>query len=333
MGVASKISQQSRDPRHPVESAQGGRPVDPRKSTLARPSSAGIQRRVPPSFRVTTGLPRVAVAGLAAAAALLGLAGCMNAAAKADLAGAIVIAATATANEPAPALSSANVALLAAAGESVTSAVAYIVNPANGQPAQLPLTPKRADGQVEYGPRRSQLLAQNLSRIGSQIAPGRLKHPVDLVNVAARDAERLVVFADRVLVRPFEQAVDLAVGVVVKLDLPDAELVGGALPCSLRDLVDAFGGKLQVIVEVHEPRHVVVPSMPATLPLGSDDNHSGTAPRSSEGWRQVRPLRPPLGPDQPSRLKDLIERDHRHHQARRPSRGPRGRPVTRRNVR
>jgi len=105
----------------------------------------------------------------------------MNAAAKADPPGAIVIAATATANESAPALSSANVALLETAGESGTSAVAYIVNPANGQPAQLPLTPKRADGQVEYGPRRIQLLAQNLSRIGSQIGNEAATGPFDLL--------------------------------------------------------------------------------------------------------------------------------------------------------
>ncbi len=47
----------------------------------------------------------------------------------------------------------------------------------------------------------------------------------------------------------------------------------------------------------------------------------------------LRSLRPPVDPDRRSRLKDLIERDHRHHQARRPSRGPRARPATRRNVR
>ena len=164
--------------------------MDPRKFTLVRPSSAGIQRRVLPSFRITTGLPRVAVAGLAAAAALLGLAGCMNGAAKADPAGAVVIAATATANEPAPALSSANVALLERAGESSTSAVAYIVNPATGQPATLPLTPKRADGQVEYGPRRSQLLAQNLSRIGSQIGNQAATGPFDLLTTML-DASRV----------------------------------------------------------------------------------------------------------------------------------------------
>ncbi len=194
MGVASKINQQSRDPRHPVEPAQGGRPAghpgDPRKFTLVRPSSAGIQRRVLPSFRVPTAPPRVAVAGLAAAAVLLGLAGCMNGAAKADPAGAIVIAATATANEPAPALSSANVALLETAGDSSTSAVAYIVNPATGQPTTLPLTPERADGQVEYGPRRSQLLAQNLSRIGSQIGNQAATGPFDLLTTML-DASRV----------------------------------------------------------------------------------------------------------------------------------------------
>ena len=194
MGVASKINQQSRDPRHPVEPAQGGRPaghpVDPRKFTLVRPSFAGIQRRVLPSFRVSTAPPHVAVAALAAAAALLGLAGCMNGAAKAGPAGGIVIAATATANEPAPALSSANVALLEMAGESSTSAVAYIVNPATGQPAPLPLTPKRANGQVEYGPRRSQLLAQNLSRIGSQIGDQAATGPFDLLTTML-DASRV----------------------------------------------------------------------------------------------------------------------------------------------
>jgi len=47
----------------------------------------------------------------------------------------------------------------------------------------------------------------------------------------------------------------------------------------------------------------------------------------------LRSQGPPLDPDRRLRLKDLIERDHRHHQARRPSRGPRARPVTRRNVR
>jgi hypothetical protein len=44
------------------------------------------------------------------------------------------------------------------------------------------------------------------------------------MNVAARDVERRVVIPDRFLVRAVEQAVHLAVGVVVELDLADALL-------------------------------------------------------------------------------------------------------------
>ncbi len=172
--------------RRPVEPTQGGCPavhrVDPQKSTLVRSASAGIQRRVPSFFRGTTGLSRAVAAGLAAGTALLVVAGCTNAVSKADVADVIVIAATATANEPAPALSSANVALLQATGESSTSAVAFVVNPANGQAAQLGLTPRRSDGQVEYGPRRPQLLAQNLSRIESHLSNEAATGPFDLLN-------------------------------------------------------------------------------------------------------------------------------------------------------
>ena len=167
-----------------------GHPADPQKSTLVRSASAGIQRRVPSFFRGTTGLSRAIAAGLAAGTALLALTGCMMATSKADVADVIVIAATATANESAPALSSANVALLQATGESSTSAVAFVVNPANGQPAQLPLTPRRSDGQVEYGPRRPQLLAQNVSRVESQISNEAATGPFDLLNTML-DASRV----------------------------------------------------------------------------------------------------------------------------------------------
>ena len=93
--------------------------------------------------------------------------------------------------------------------------------------------------------------------------PGRgaraSQHPVDLVHLAAGDADRLVVLADRVLVRALQQAVDLPVGVVLQLDLPDAELVGRAVPRALGDLLDGVGGQLQILVEIHEPGHVVPP--------------------------------------------------------------------------
>ena len=146
------------------------------------PPPPGFSAESPAFFRGTTGLSRAIAAGLAAGTALLVLTGCMAAPSKADVADVIVIAATATANEPAPALSSADVALLQATGDSSTSAVAFVVNPANGQSAQLPLTPRRSDGQVEYGPRRSQLLAQNVSRIESQISDEAATGPFDLLN-------------------------------------------------------------------------------------------------------------------------------------------------------
>jgi len=140
-GRLMKIIRLWSPPRRPVEPTSAncvaGYPVNSRESTLLRSVFAGFQRRV----RKTTGLSRAVVAGLAAGTALLALTGCMAATSKADLADVIVIAATATANETAPALSSANVALLQATGDSSTSAVAFVVNPANGQAAQLPLTP------------------------------------------------------------------------------------------------------------------------------------------------------------------------------------------------
>jgi outer membrane protein OmpA-like peptidoglycan-associated protein len=130
----------------------------------------------------TAGAATAVAAALAAGLALLGLTGCMMSASRADTVDAIVIAATATANEPAPALSSANVALLERMGESSAAAVAFVVHPANGQPVQLALTPRRSDGQVEYGPRRSQLLQQNVSRIESRLGHEAATGPFDLLN-------------------------------------------------------------------------------------------------------------------------------------------------------
>ena len=168
-------------PRRPVEPASAnyaaGHPVNSRESTLLRSVFAGFQRRV----RSITRPSRAGAAALAAGTALLALTGCMTAVSKADIADVIVIAATATANEQAPALSLADVALLQATAGSSTSAVAFVVNPADGQPVQLPLIPRRSDGQVEYGPRRPQILAQNVSRIESRIGHEAATGPFDLL--------------------------------------------------------------------------------------------------------------------------------------------------------
>jgi hypothetical protein len=58
-----------------------------------------------------------------------------------------------------------------------------------------------------------------------------------------------VVVADSRLVRPVGQAVHLALGVVVELDLADAELIGPAAAGVLGDLRDGPGGQ-QVTTEV-----------------------------------------------------------------------------------
>jgi outer membrane protein OmpA-like peptidoglycan-associated protein len=113
--------------------------------------------------------------GAALGTALIFLAGC-TAASTSRKADPIVIAATATANEPAPALSSVDLALLRNAGNTSANAVAYVVNPASGEPVRQSLTPRRANGEVEYGPQRSALLAANLTRIkallGKEAATG-----------------------------------------------------------------------------------------------------------------------------------------------------------------
>src|SRR5215469_1828662 len=63
--------------------------------------------------------------------------------------------------------------------------------------------------------------------------------------------------ANRLLVWTLQKAVDLAIGVVVQLDLPHAELVGSALACPLGYLLDGIRRKHQIIVEIHESRHLV----------------------------------------------------------------------------
>ena len=78
---------------------------------------------------------------------------------------------------------------------------------------------------------------------------------VDLVDVAAGDAEGGVVAADGFFVGAVEQAVNLAFGVVVELELADAELVGASVAGVVGDLVDRVGGQLQIRVEVHETGH------------------------------------------------------------------------------
>ena len=97
----------------------------------------------------------------------------------------IVIVPSATANEPAPELAADDRGMLQTAGATSTEADAYVVDPATGQPTEVPLTPRRADGQVEYGPRRNDLLTQNVNRV-EQILQGQAAGgPFDLLGLIA----------------------------------------------------------------------------------------------------------------------------------------------------
>jgi outer membrane protein OmpA-like peptidoglycan-associated protein len=93
----------------------------------------------------------------------------------------VIITATATENEPTPALSPTDLQILRSAGSTSSRATAYIVDPNTGQPTMVPLTPRRTDGQVEHGPRRNQLLADNISAVRNVLAREAGHEPFDLL--------------------------------------------------------------------------------------------------------------------------------------------------------
>lgn len=128
--------------------------------------------------------PRRWLAGpilLAVAAPLtLLLTGCQSPSHTAEV---VVLLPSATANEPGPVLAPADRALLYHAGATSTQGVAYVVNPATGQPTRVNLTPHRADGQVEYGPRRDYLLSQNVNRVQQVLRTEAASQPFDLLQM------------------------------------------------------------------------------------------------------------------------------------------------------
>jgi outer membrane protein OmpA-like peptidoglycan-associated protein len=131
-----------------------------------------------------TGCVRRRLAGplLLAVAALLALVltGCQ---APSHVAEVVVVLPSATANEPAPVLAAADRALLYHAGATSTRGVAYVINPATGQPTRVGLTPVRAGGQVEYGPRRDYLLGQNVNRVQLVLRTEAAAGPFDLLQL------------------------------------------------------------------------------------------------------------------------------------------------------
>jgi outer membrane protein OmpA-like peptidoglycan-associated protein len=94
---------------------------------------------------------------------------------------AIVVMATATANEPGPVLASGDTALLYHAGATSTGGMAYVMNPDTGQPTRVPLTPRRPDGQVDWGPDRGERLAGNVSQVQQLLNREAATKPFDVL--------------------------------------------------------------------------------------------------------------------------------------------------------
>lgn len=98
----------------------------------------------------------------------------------------VVLVASAARNEPAAVLAPPDLADLRQAALASGGATAYVVEPNTGQPTAVTLTPRRPDGEVEYGPDRYTLLAANLSQaqrlLGREAADG----PFDLLSLLAR---------------------------------------------------------------------------------------------------------------------------------------------------
>ena len=76
-----------------------------------------------------------------------------------------VLIASASSNEPEPALAAQDNADLTQAATSSDNAVADVVNTNTGQPTQVALTPRRPDGQVDNGPDRAAVLNANLAKV------------------------------------------------------------------------------------------------------------------------------------------------------------------------
>ncbi len=135
--------------------------------------------------RLTAGFPRRGTAAVGWLLAAVLLAVCVSACGPSAAPQTMIIAATATANEPAPGLSADIVQMLQSAGAASTRATAYVVAPGTGQPTIIPLTPHRSDGQVDFGPTRSQVLAANVAAVQRAVGREAAQGPFDLLNTMA----------------------------------------------------------------------------------------------------------------------------------------------------
>ena len=126
------------------------------------------------------------IAGATAVTAVLTLsgllAGCGPPPGRPDI---IVVAASATMNEPEPMLAAPDRNILRDAGDT-GRATAFIVNPNTGQAREQSLTPVRADGQVDYGPGRDSELTANVNRVQQLLTREAASRPFDLVSMITR---------------------------------------------------------------------------------------------------------------------------------------------------
>ena len=98
----------------------------------------------------------------------------------------IVAVASATANEPAPVLSGPDRVMLRDAGSTSTRAAAFVVDPNTGQAREVSLTPRRADGEVDYGPERNSELTANVNRVQQLLNALAARQPFDLLAMIAQ---------------------------------------------------------------------------------------------------------------------------------------------------
>jgi outer membrane protein OmpA-like peptidoglycan-associated protein len=98
----------------------------------------------------------------------------------------IVVAASATSNEAAPVLAGPDRALLRGAGQASTRATAFVVNPNTGQASRVSLTPRRPDGEVDYGPERGSRLAASVTKVQQLLDTLADHQPFDLLTMMAQ---------------------------------------------------------------------------------------------------------------------------------------------------
>jgi outer membrane protein OmpA-like peptidoglycan-associated protein len=98
----------------------------------------------------------------------------------------VVVAASATTNEPDPVLAAPDRALLRDAGAASARAAAFVVDPDTGQAHEVSLAPRRADGAVDYGPARDSELAANVKRVQQLVGQQAATRPFDLLYMIAQ---------------------------------------------------------------------------------------------------------------------------------------------------